>query len=635
MKAASTLLLLSTLAIWVEPARSTENPPSPKDVGLVERSERRLLPLNVRIRVLDPQYRSKAAHLTKEDFSVILDFKQVPSERFELDNFCPDVTAERPREPAEEPKHLLVFVNQMEMEGWENTHAMLRNMIPQLALAGYRLKLLPGAESSWTADADRLLLDVERLFEPSTPPTAPAVESPESRVRAFLASNEIENAVAAAQEAELAAQLTLEGPSLQLQRAIEEMADLPMPKALLYFADSRYSSRERIVEAALRSGVAIYAVKADGLAPYDPAFKVVDDPGAITTSTLLSLSEHTGGRVSFGHFRKGASDKILKGVEADLGCVYVLSLDASGLDRDRTLRPKIALRSEFTGQLRAESIPEVAIPSEARQHGEAASIALRSARWPGVQPAGVALVPIGFDKGRVNALIQMTLGSGPGPITLPTTWDVGLNYFGASRFSGYGNLRVTFRSPQVVFQKQVSLPIGPYWVVGIAQEVDGRGLARGTEVGELIKPTKASVEFVHALDILQWGAATFVSEGGKTQTDGWSSLRYGMASSDRPIAMAFSLCRGTKVRGPLTIEKTLLLPDGEIRLPGVDWPQSQRNLCLVVNDDPLAAGRLPWSNQPYEATFVVHAVDAAGRTVATASRAFWVIGPARDLVRRR
>jgi hypothetical protein len=635
MKAASTLFLLSALAVWVEPARSTEDPAPPKDVGLVERSERRLLPLTVRIRALAPQYRSEAAHLTKEDFSVILDLKEVLSKQFELDNFCPDVEAERPQEQTEAPKHLLFFVNQMDMEGWENTHAMLLNMIPQLASAGYRLRILPGAESSWTADADRLLLDVERLFEPSIPPTAPIVESSESRVRAFLASNEIDQALAAAQDAELAEQLTLEGPSLQLERAIAEMAELPVPKALIYFADSRYTSRERIVEAALRSGVAIYAVKADGAAPYDPAFKVVDDPGAITTSTLLSLSEHTGGRVGYGHFRKSASDKILKGVEADLSCVYVLSLDTAGLDRNRALRPKISLRPGFKGQLVAESIPEVTIPSEPRQQAEAASIALRSGRWPGIQPAGVALIPIGFDGARVNALIQMTLSSGPGPTPLPTTWDVGLNYFGASRFSGYGNVRVTFQSPQVVFQKQASLPIGPYWVVGIAQEVDGRGLARGTEVGALIKPNKRAVEFLHALDIMQRGAATFVSENGTTRTGGWSRLRYGMANSDRPIALDFSLCRGTKVRGPLTIEKRLLLPDSEIRFPSADWPQALGNPCLVVNDEPLAAGRLPWSNQPYEATFVVQVIDAAGRTVARASNAFWVIGPAREFARQR
>jgi hypothetical protein len=77
-----------------------------------------------------------------------------------------------------------------------------------------------------------------------------------------------------------------------------------------------------------------------------------------------------------------------------------------------------------------------------------------------------------------------------------------------------------------------------------------------------------------------------------------------------------------------------LLPGGEIRFPSADWPQSPGSPCLFTNDDPLAAGRLPWSNQPYEATFVVHAVDAAGRKVATASKAFWVIGPARDLVHR-
>jgi hypothetical protein len=635
MKSASTTLILLTLAASGGSALAAGDPAPTKDVGLVERAERRLLPLTVRIRALTPQFRSRAAHLTKADFSVILDLAELPPDRFELDNFCPDVGAERQPEQVESAKHLLFFVNQMDMAGLENTHAMLQNMIPRMAAEGYRLKILPGPASDWTADVDRLLLDVERLFDPSRHPPEPSTESSESRVRALLASDEVDKALALAQEEELAAQVTLEGPSLQLERTIEEMADLPIPKALIYFADSQYSSRERIVEAAIQSGVAIYAVKADGMAPYDPSFKVVDDPGAITTSSLLSLSEHTGGRAGFGHFRKSASDKILQGVQADLSCVYVISLDAAGLDRDRTLRPKIALRSAFRGQLRAESIPEVTIPSDERRRGNAAAIALRSGRWPGIQPAGVALIPIGFDKARVHALLQMNLSSESGAPSMPTTWDIGLNYFGASRVSGYGNVRVTSPSPQIVFQKQVRLPSGPYWVVGIAQEVDGHGSARGTAVGALEKPKKNAVEFVHSLDIMQWGTATFVSAEGTARSGGWSPLRHGMANSDRPVSLVFSLCRGKSVHAPLTIEKSLLMPDKEIRFSSTDWPRDPRNPCLVVNDEPLAAGRVPWPDRPYEATFVVKAIDAAGKTVARTSRTFWVIGPTREPVGQR
>jgi hypothetical protein len=630
VKSAPATFVLLAFAASVGSPHAKDDPAPTKEVGLVERAERRLIPLTVRIRALTPQSRSRAAHLTKADFSVILDLAELPPDRFELDNFCPDVGAERPPEQPESSKHLLFFVNQMDTEGLENTHAMLQNMIPRMAAEGYRLKLLPGAASDWTADADRLLRDVERLFDPPTPPREPIEESSESRVRALLESNRVDEALAEAQEEELSAQLTLEGPSLQLERTIAEMADLPIPKALIYFADSRYSSRERIVEAAIRSGVAIYAIKADGIAPYDPNFKVADDPGAITTSSLLSLSEHTGGRVGYGHFRKSASDKILQGVQADLSCVYMLSLDVAGLDQNRRLRPKIALRSAFKDQLRAESIPEVMIQSDERQHVHAAAIALRTGRWPGVRPAGVALVPIGFDKARVDVLMQMNLRTEPGAPSIATTWDVGLNYFGASRVSGYGNVRVTSRSPQIVFQKQVRLSPGPYWVVGIAQEVDGRGSARGTEVGVLAEPKKKAVEFVHSLDIMQWEAATFVSEEGTARPGGWSPLRYGMANSDRPLSLVFSLCRGRNAREPLKIEKSLLLPDTEIRFSSTAWPREPRNPCLVVNDDPLAAGRLPWSQQPYEATFVVKAVDAAGRTVARTAKAFWVIGPTRE-----
>lgn len=625
--AASTLVILSGLVMFAGSTWPADEPKPPKDVGLVERTERRLIPLTVRIRVLAPQYRFKAAHLTKDDFSVQLDLVDIPPTQFELDNFCPEAEGERPPEQPDSSKHLLFFVNSMDLEGRENARAMLQNMIPPMAAAGYEMKILPNPASDWTSDVDRLMRDVERVFDPGISSPEPPSEPKEFVVRALLTSNQVDKAIAAAREAELAAQLTLEGPALQLARAISEMAELPMPKALIYFADSAYVSRERIVETAIRSGVAIYAVKADAAAPYDPNFKTADDPGAITTSTLLSLSEHTGGKFGYGHYRPSASNKIMQNVREDMSCVYVLSLDATGLDRDRTLRPKIKLRPELKKQLSAESIPDVTIPSERREQGAAASIALRSGKWPGVQPAGVSLVPVAFDHSRVKALIQLTLGSESGAAAIPATWDVGINYFGASRVSGYGNARVMLRSPKVVFEKLVRLPTGPYWIVGIAQEVGGYGSARGTEVGSFEKPKKDAVEFLHPLDIMEWGTGVFVSDGGNARSYGWASARYGMAHTDRPISLVASLCRGKNVHEPLTIEKSLLLPDKELRLSTTDWRQDAASPCVFVDDDPLGAGRLPWSNQPYEATFVVNVSDRSGKTVAKTSRAFWVIGP--------
>jgi hypothetical protein len=621
--------MLSGLTCFADPPRSKTDPEPPKEVGLVERAERRLFPLTVKIRALAPSYRFKAAHLTKEDFLVQLDHVELPPERFELDNFCPDIEEARPPEQPESPKHLLFLVDQLGLEGQDNTHAMLQNMIPRMAAAGYQMRILPNAGSEWTSDGNRLLGDVERLFDPSKQLPENENEPLEDTVSALLENNEVDKALAVAREEELATQMTFEGPAMQVARTISEMADLPMPKAVIYFADSGYFSRVSIVEAALRSGVPIYAVKANGIGAYVPNLRLVDDPEAAATIALLSLSEYTGGEFSFGHYRKSASEKILNKVQTDLGCVYVLNVDAAGLERDRSLRTTVKLRPGFKNQLSAESIPSFTIPSDKRQKEEAASIALRSGKWSGVEQANVSLVPVGFRKSRVHALIQFTLDSELGALSIPTTWDVGINYFGASRVSGYGNLRMTFRSPKVVFEKEVSLPIGPYMIVGVAQEVDGHGLARGTEVGAFNPPNKNAVEFLYPLHIMQWGAGTFVSEAGNARKEDWGSLHFAMANSDRPISLVVSVCRGKNVQGHLTIEKSLLLPDTELRFSKTDWPQEQNAPCLVVKDDLSAAGRLPWSNQPYEVTFVVSVNDASGKTVANTSRAIWIIGPTR------
>lgn len=620
---------LAAVAGLAWPASDSERP---KDVGLFGHAERRLFPLNVQIRVLDPRYRFEAAHLKKGDFSVMFDLEGLPPSSFELDNFCPETDDERSPESPELPassKHLLFVVDRMGVEGQDNTSAMLQNLIPLMAAAGYQMKILPGAVSEWTGDADRLLGDAGRLFGDLNPLPVMNDDPVEGKVRALMQINQIDKAIAVARNSDAEAQLTFEGPVLQLERLISEMATLPMPKAIIYFADSAYFSRETILESAVRAGVPIYAVKANGMPVYDPRVPVVYDEGSVTTMALLSLSEHSGGQLSLGHYKKSASDTILKRVETGLSCVYVLSIDVAALDRDRTLRPKVRLRRAFKGRLKAQTISDFVIPNEFRLQGQAAAIALRSAQWAGVRQASVSLVPIGFDKSRVKALIQFTVDAEPGAPSLSEPWDVEVNYFGASRVSGYGNIRVTFRPPKTVFDKTVSLPLGPYSIVGMAQEVNGHGMARGTELGILEKPKNDAVGFLHALDIMQWGSGTFVSEAGNARKEEWSSLRYGMANSDRAISLVVSVCRGKGVEAPLTIGKRLVLPDKDLRFSTTDWPLEHHAPCLVVKDDLLAADLLPWSNQPYESTFVVKVSDPSGKTVATASKAFWIIGPTR------
>jgi hypothetical protein len=254
---------------------------------------------------------------------------------------------------------------------------------------------------------------------------------------------------------------------------------------------------------------------------------------------------------------------------------------------------------------------------------------MRSARWPGVEPANVSVVPVGFDRSRVNALIQLNLDSDSGALAIPTAWDVGVNYSGATRVSGYGNLRVTSRSQKIVFERTVALPFGRYWIVGTAQEVDGHRLARGTVVGGFKKPKGNAVEFPHPVNVMQKGPGSFVSEKGKALAEGWSSLRYTMASSDRPISFVVSLCRGKNVQGPLTIEQSLLLPEKELRFPRTDWPHEENAPCLVVNDTRLEAYRLPWSNKPYQVSFSVRVNNGSGETLAETTSSFWIVGPGR------
>lgn len=601
----------------------------PKDLGLVEREQRTLVQLTVRIHPATPADRERAARLTKDDFFVFFDGKEIPKERFELDNFCPMAPAEAAPATAEAPKHLLFFVDQLSPEGQDNTKAMLARMIPSMAAEGFEMKVLPNVETGWTRDVDRLLHQASGAIDPWSA-TSEHEHAARDNLRTLLTSNQVEQAIAVAREAEREAQISFEGPVLQLARAISEMDGLPSPKALIYFAELGTSFREMIVDSAIRSGVAVYAVKADGMPPADPTRSTAKDPGAIITTSLFALSDHTGGRFAFGGFRKGTADRIVERVRADLSCLYVLSLDAAGLDRDKTLHPKVTLKPDLKARLEVRTIPELTVQSENRRQAQALAVALRSGSWPGMQQAGVTLVPERVDGADVEALVQLTIDADAKDAAIPTAWDLGVNYFGAARVSGYGGARVTTRAAKIVFEKRVKLPAGPYSIVGVAQEAGGPGLARGTVAGVLVRPAKTAVAFLHPPEVLQWEPGAFVAEGTVPRKAGWTPVRFGMAASDRATSLLTPVCRGANVRGALTIEKTVLLPEDEIRLPATDW-RDAKDVCRLVRDDVAGDGGLPWAGRPYEATLIVRVTDASGKAVAKAATAFWVIGPGATL----
>ena len=129
---------------------------------------------------------------------------------------------------------------------------------------------------------------------------------------------------------------------------------------------------------------------------------------------------------------------------------------------------------------------------------------------------------------------------------------------------------------------------------------------------------------------MQSEPGAYVSENGTARKTGWSALRYGMAASDRPIALVTSVAAGRTLHGPLTVDKTFKLLLAQRASRPEDHVARAGSPCLVIRDDVLKDGELPWPHVPaYETTLVVTVSDQSGRTVAKSSKAFWVIGPGR------
>lgn len=662
----ATLALPPVLALGLTGVRCEEEPP--RDLGLVERAERRLVQIDVT--VLGPAERVSA--LTADDFRVTVSGREIDG--LLVDRLCAgersattlpaagtldtgSVDAAAP--PA--TSYLFYFdQHHLTMAGRERSIELARTLVDSLIMGTSRAMIVSsGLEvrtfAGFTSDREELHAALERLradarqWDPYATQedarvaevhgdlgiglnaglaqsraarTSDLSEAARREVGSMLSPRQ-SGALEAQKQRNLASRLDLKIAGIthaklsarryqreekwHTERALARFAqvlgrlqDVEPPKAVIYFADRMRSNAgdhyielfrrevdhegvpdardptdqvlvgaglpiyDQVIDEAAAHGARLYTVQAEGLvdgvsgisaSSASVAYQSLGSASATkrfndAQSGLAGFALETGGQA----FLNGvAPAKIARRIEADLGCVYLLSFDARGLPEDQRLPLQVAVSDP---RLETRTRTRLVVQSES------ASLASRLTNAFG-SPEGLSpdarlrtvVIPTGFREGRYTALVQAQV---PAAEQSGATWDVGLSTLSRGRAARQASARVSVAQAgvPVVFEAEMEFAPGPYEVTAVAHETTADLIVSGRVEGEWPDPEDGDAT-VGPIALLQPAEAVFVRDGGHRALGPLARTAGDFVLPDRPTALVAIVCRDRPRRLAVEVERKL------------------------------------------------------------------------------
>jgi VWFA-related protein len=583
---------------------------APLESGLVETAERRLVQLDVSV-TGPPEI---IADLKPEDFRLAVGLDKI--ERFVLDNLCApgearrvelevDADAEAPIEPVVPERSRASFLfyfdqHHLTMGGRARGIDVAQELVPLLVRDGSRAMVVSAGEQLRTftelTDDPAAIEEALVRLNRDRQQWVPWVQQEESRIAEIVEilddeTARISEALSLARTYQREERWRTEKALHLFSMVLGRMADLPPPKAVIYFADtvrrqagdhylSFFARRvdnsvastqflegidashafDRVLEEATALGIRVYTVEARGLSG-PSTVSVAAETAAGTSSpvantqavrdaqdSLVGMARETGGR----SFLNGArSRKIVAEIEEDLACVYLLSFDPAAL-RENTMH-RVVVNVDRPG-VRVHSRGQIEVQSESRRLTSRLLAAFAS---PGLVesqlPVSGIVIPTGYEKGRYRALVQVRA---PGSPLSDAAWDLGLSLISGGEVAADASGRVSVNEPgvPVVLETELSFPPGPFQLVGVAHETRSDDVGTGQiesvwpdpdeatiTIGPvaLVQPTEAA--------ILRDETLRFAGPVGLGEKD--------LLRADLPTAAIGIVCRARGKNGELRLER--------------------------------------------------------------------------------
>ncbi len=604
-----------------------------RDSGLIERADAALAQIDVT--VLGPAEVLRG--LARDDFKLKINLKNVRD--FTLDRVCSDSEAalhgDAP-EPALEAvlpqAHYVAYFDQpyLTLMGRAQALDTARELLPLLSGDGARVMVVSNSDElavvhPFTQDGAELVAAIDRLENDRTQWTMFA-EFEDDRVadvvRRLNEQEEIAGAVAMARRYQKE-EITLTDRSMRrLRLTLTQLADLPPPKALIYFGDTlrrrpgghylsffgSVVSKEQVaipgmetgtllgtlsfdavINEAAAQGVRLYTVQAEGLTermhsalPGSAAAtqtQTVGAPRSIRSrdarDTLRGMAAETGGE----SFLQGSSASFIgERIIADSSCVFLISFDPAGFRYDTPLRavvttPREDIELRVRGRLVVQSPSAKRTASLLRAFGSPDSI-----EDPFQLRAHV--VPTGFSNGAYTALLQLNV---PGTPLQSATWELGASVVRGQKIHDEASGRMSVPSPgvPVVFEHEISFRPGEYEIVSVAHEA-GTGMISSIQQTSVWPDPDGRPATSGPIALLQPADAAFMREGQARSSGALARGSDEWIDPALPLALVAVVCRGRRDRGPLRVDR-VLVGETAVELPELVLNVTQ-DRCAQVRD---------------------------------------------------
>jgi VWFA-related protein len=671
------MLLFTPLVL----AQQDESGQEPIETGIVERTGRRLVQLDVSFSPKEKAAAAAVLELTPEDFHLVVNAQPVRIEY--ADRIC-SVTREEsfievpvepavPAQSAPIPSQRSTFIFYIEhtlltMLGQNTALEMVERLVPELVAGGSRGMIVSSGskviQSEFSEDPEDLLAMI-RSVRKDTKQWSEYVYA-QGEVRRY---DDIFNQPSSGSQQIAARAYQLEEMRItsnrlrRLAAMIGGMAEIDPPKAVFYFADmarqrpgehflrlftarqdeilgsytrdgsplNHSFSFDQVLNEANAQGVRLYTVQAQGMQPpaSGRARRANEAPNMRireAEDTLRGFAAETGGKMFFGGVDASTMGKILRQIDEDFGCFYLLSFYPTDLPEDRTLRVLLRLNETERGRAAERDFHyrtrgQLVVQSRQQREQSLLLAAHAATETVDADPGRGVVIPLGFVDGVYQALVQFVVRGSDLATRLASDcmWDLGMTHVLGPDVKGRVAGRVTVEDPSapVVLETLWTFEPGVSEIVSVGREHRLGQLATAHIDLEWPDPNQARAT-VSPIALVQQHEGVFMRKNGKGEDvryRGTLGVGPGLVNIDQPAYLIELVCRGKRAKQDFWIQRRLagetaadfeLLKwtfDGErciqvrdlVREGQMDWGDFSYTVAVYDNEglegNPIATGR--------------------------------------------
>lgn len=651
----------------------------PRQLGLAERVEARLAQIDVTVSgprdlvstLTKNDFEVWVNRAPLREFTLDRLCQPVEAEREEPEGG--EAAAREPEQPAAQAPRVaaanyLFYFDQghLTMAGRQAAIEMARELVRRLVRGGSRAMIVSNAAevrtvAPLTSNHDALLASLDQLERDRDQWDLYAEQEPArlARVQEAL-ERDVREAIGLARTFQAEERWRQEKDLTRLAMVLGRFAELDPPKVVLYFADTMRANAgehylsffgptvlagagqgaaqairtdaftgnlplDRVLHQAAALGIRFYTVEAQGMSapnlgietrgsvasltnPATPGFNTVRVRDA--QNTLVSLALETGGRA----FLNGvAGSKVARRISEDLGCLYLVSFDPAGFPEDRTLPVQVNVRRP---KLKAQHRGLIVVQSaSSRLTARLMSAFSAPEASRGDVSLFAGLIPIGYDRGRFRARVQIAI---PGTTLPGSAWDLGVSVVtsGEVESSASGHIAVSRPGVPVVLERDMSFAPGPFELVAVARESRTDQIVSRRIEAEWPK-LESSLASLGPIAVVQRAAGAFLRNGQLKESGPLIREEAGVLRPDVETAFIGIVCRSRDQSGALEVDRRLV---GETEAPF-------EKMVVDLGSDPCAVFQdrvVPGSMAEGTFRYSVRVLDR-GQEVARAERSFVVL----------